>query len=94
MFEFLGPFSTFELKGVYPNPVNDQSKIQFITGEPKDIVFSVFNYLGEKMDEQMITANRGVNDIFINANNYPNGMYLYSINNGEKIISKRMVIAN
>jgi len=85
---------TFQMKDLYPNPVNDQSKIQFITGEPKDIVFSVFNYLGEKMDEQIIAANRGVNDIFINANNYPNGMYLYSINNGEKIISKRMVIAN
>ena len=85
---------TFQMKDIYPNPVNDQSKIQFITGEPKDVVFSAFNYLGEKMDEQIIAANRGVNDIFINANNYPNGMYLYSINNGEKIISKRMVIAN
>ena len=85
---------TFELKDIFPNPVNDQSKIQFITGEPKDVVFSVFNYLGEKMDEQIIAANRGINDIFINANNYPNGMYLYSINNGEKMISKRMVIAN
>jgi hypothetical protein len=85
---------TFEMKDVYPNPINEQSKIQFITGEPKDVVFSVFNYLGEKMDEQIIAANRGVNDIFINANNYPNGMYLYSINNGKKMISKRMVIAN
>ena len=85
---------TFELKDIYPNPVNDQSKIQFITGEPKDVVFSVFNYLGEKMDEQIITAKRGINDILINANNYPNGMYLYSINNGEKIISKRMLVAN
>jgi len=85
---------TFELKSVYPNPVNNQSKIQFITGELKDVVFSVFNYLGEKMDEQIITTNLGVNDIFINANNYPNGMYLYSINNGEKIISKRMLVAN
>jgi len=85
---------TFEMKEIYPNPINDQSKIQFITGEPKDVVFSVFNYLGEKMDEQIIAANRGVNDIFINANNYPNGMYLYSINNGEKIISKRMLVAN
>jgi len=85
---------TFEMKDVYPNPINDQSRIQFITGEQKDVVFSVFNYLGEKMDEQIIAANRGVNDVFINANNYPNGMYLYSINNGKKIISKRMVIAN
>jgi hypothetical protein len=85
---------TFQMKDIFPNPVNDQSKIQFITGESKDVVFSLFNYLGEKMDEQIITASRGVNDILINANNYPNGMYLYSINNGGKIISKRMVIAN
>jgi hypothetical protein len=85
---------TFQMKDVFPNPVNNQSKIQFITGEPKGVVFSVFNYLGEKMEEQIIAANRGVNDIFINANNYPNGMYLYSINNGEKIISKRMLVAN
>jgi len=85
---------TFQMNDIYPNPVNNQSKIQFIIGEPKDVIFSVFNYLGEKMDEQIIPANRGVNDIFINANNYPNGMYLYSINNGEKIISKRMMITN
>ena len=85
---------TFQMKDIYPNPVNNQSKIQFITGEPKDVVFSVFNYLGEKMDEQIITAKRGINDILISANNYPNGMYLYSINNGEKIISKRMLVAN
>jgi len=85
---------TFQMKDVYPNPVNDQSKIQFIIGKEKNVVFSVFNYLGEKMDEQIIAANRGVNDILINANNYPNGIYLYSINNGEKIISKRMLVAN
>ena len=85
---------TFQMKDIYPNPVNNQSKIQFITGEQKDIVFFIYNYLGEKMDEQIIAATRGVNNIFINANNYPNGMYLYSINNGKKMISKRMVIAN
>ena len=85
---------TLQMKDIYPNPVNNQSKIQFITGNEQDVIFSVFNYLGEKTNEQIIIANRGVNDIFINANNYPNGIYLYSINNGEKIISKRMVIAN
>ena len=85
---------TFELRDVLPNPVNDQSKIQFITGEPNDIVFSLFYYLGEKIEERNIAASRGVNDISINANNYPNGMFLYSINNGVQIVSKRMVIAN
>jgi hypothetical protein len=85
---------TFELKDVFPNPVNSNSKIQFISGNSTDIVFSVFNHLGEKIEERNIAANRGVNDIEISASDYANGMYLYSINNGKQIVSKRMIIAN
>jgi len=85
---------TFELKDVFPNPVNDNAKIQFISGNTADIVFTVFNYLGEKIEERNIAATRGVNDIEISAKNYANGMYLYSINNGIQVVSKRMIIAN
>ena len=85
---------TFELKNIYPNPVNDNAKIQFISGNSADVVFSVFNHLGEKIEEKYIAASRGINDIEISANDYANGMYLYSINNGIQIVSKRMIIAN
>lgn len=85
---------TFELKDVFPNPINSNAKIQFISGNSADIVFTVFNHLGEKIEERNIAANRGVNDIEISANDYANGMYLYSINNGIQIVSKRMVVAN
>ena len=85
---------TFELKDIFPNPVNEQSKVQIITGESTDVIFSVFNYLGETIEERSIALNRGVNDIEIFANDYANGMYLYSINNGVQILSKRMIVAN
>ena len=85
---------TFELKDVFPNPVNNNAKIQFISGNSADVVFTVFNYLGEKIEEKHIAASRGVNDIEVSANDYANGMYLYSINNGVQIVSKRMIVAN
>ena len=85
---------TFELKDIFPNPVNEQSKVQIITGESTDVIFSVFNYLGETIEERKIALNRGVNDIEISAKNYANGMYLYSINNGIQIVSKRMIVEN
>ena len=85
---------TFELKDVFPNPVNNNAKIQFISGSSADVVFTVFNYLGEKIEEKNIAATRGVNDIEIYANDYVNGMYLYSINNGIQVVSKRMVVVN
>jgi len=85
---------TFELKDIFPNPVNSNAKIQFISGNSADVVFLVFNNLGEKIEERNITASRGVNDIEISAKDYANGMYLYSINNGVQIVSKRMIVAN
>jgi hypothetical protein len=85
---------TFELKDIFPNPVNSNAKIQFISGNSADVVFTVFNHLGEKIEEKYIAASRGVNDIEVSANDYANGMYLYSINNGVQIVSKRMIIAN
>ena len=85
---------TFELKDIFPNPVNSNAKIQFILGNSTDVVFTVFNHLGEKIEEQNIAATRGVNDIEIYANDYANGMYLYSINNGVQVVSKRMIVAN
>ena len=85
---------TFELKDIYPNPVNDNARIQFVSGHSTAVVFTVFNHLGEKIEERNIAASRGINNIEINANDYANGMYLYSINNGVKIVSKRMLVAN
>ena len=85
---------TFELKDIFPNPVINNAKIQFISGNSADIVLTVFNYLGVKIEERNIAATRGINDIEIYASDYANGMYLYSINNGTQIVSKRMIIAN
>ena len=85
---------TFELKDIFPNPVNSNAKIQFISGNSTDVVFTVFNHLGEKIEEKNIAATRGINDIEISANDYANGMYLYSINNGMQRVSKRMIVAN
>jgi hypothetical protein len=85
---------SFELKEIFPNPVNNNAKIQFISGSSADIVFTIYNYLGDKIVQRDIRAIRGVNDIEISAKDYSNGMYLYSINNGVQVLSKRMIIAN
>jgi hypothetical protein len=85
---------TFELKDIFPNPLNSNAKIQFISGISVDVVFTVYNNLGKKIEERNIAASRGVNNIEISAKDYANGMYLYSINNGIQVVSKRMIIEN
>ena len=85
---------TFELKDIFPNPLNSNAKIQFISGISADVFFTVYNNLGKKIEERNIAASRGVNNIEISAKDYANGMYLYSINNGIQVVSKRMIIEN
>ncbi len=83
---------TFELKGAFPNPANDKTRIQFISGSLKKIEFTVYNVLGEQMEHRLISANRGVNEIELLTSGYSEGIYFYAINNGDDIISKRMIV--
>ena len=85
---------TFDLKGVFPNPAVNNAKIQFITGKPESVTFKVYNLLGEEVDSKTINSQRGVNTINVNTNSYSEGIYLYSINNGNEILTKRMIVKN
>jgi hypothetical protein len=86
--------TTFELKGAYPNPIINQAKIQFVSGIPADLVFKIYNLLGEEIESQLIFSSRGVNTIYVNTSSYAEGLYLYSINNGNEVLTKRMVVKN
>ena len=85
---------TFELRSPFPNPVENHAKIQFISGKSDDIVFRVYNLLGKQIYLRKIRATRGVNTIDINTSSYSEGIYLYSINNGNQVLTKRMVVKN
>ena len=86
--------TTFELKGVFPNPAVNNTNIQFISGTPEAVTFKVYNLLGEEIESQFINSQRGVNTINVNTTSYSDGMYLYSINNGKEVLTKRMIVKN
>ena len=86
--------TTFELKAVYPNPVTEQAKIQFIVGNSENILFKIYNLLGEEIESQVILSSLGVNTINLNFSSYSEGIYLYSINNGNHVLTKRLVVNN
>ena len=86
--------NTFELMDVYPNPSVNNVKIQFISGEPESILFRVYNLLGKEIESLLIKSNKGVNTINLPISSYKNGIYLYSVSNGNNIQTKRMLVNN
>jgi len=85
---------TFELRDPIPNPVVNQGKIQFISGKSGNLIFSIYNLLGREVASRNIKVNRGLNTIHVNTSLYPEGIYLYSVNNGNKVATKRMIVQN
>ena len=77
-----------------PNPFSETTSIKFNSMNSEKIVFRIFNLLGEEVDSQIIYSQRGVNTINVNTTSYSEGMYLYSINNGKEVLTKRMIIKN
>ena len=57
-------------------------------------MFRIYNLLGKQVYFREVRADRGVNSIDINTTAFPNGIYMYSINNGEKVLTERIIVAN
>ena len=75
-----------------PNPVTKFTNIQFNTPNSDNVVFEVVDMFGQNVYTESISANIGLNTYqFSHA--LSSGIYLYSINNGNETISKRMIVA-
>ncbi len=70
----------YELSQNYPNPFNPSTTIRFSVSESSFINLSVFNSLGEKIEE-LVNEDKepGVHTIEFNAQNLPSGTYIYTI---------------
>ena len=85
---------TFELKEAFPNPSSHKTNIQFISGVSQNISFVIYNLLGEVIYSNEISANTGINTITISTSDFSDGVYMYSINNRESILTKRMIVSH
>ncbi|OUV76049.1 MAG: hypothetical protein CBC83_01750 [Flavobacteriales bacterium TMED123] len=75
-----------------PNPFTRFSNIKFNSPKSDDIVFEVVDMFGRKVFTEKIIASKGINNYQLN-HDFAAGIYMYSINNGSQIISKRMIVA-
>lgn len=90
--ESLDP-SKFEVTQNNPNPFDFKTEIQFSSTKAENIDFKVFNMLGAIVYSKTINAEKGMNTIELDASNFPSGIYVYSVKNGDKTITKRMIVS-
>ncbi len=85
--------SKFYLLQNYPNPFNPTTVISYGIPESGFVTIKVFNVLGQEV-ATLLNENRTAGSYQINfaASNLPSGMYIYSIQSGKYVSSKKMLL--
>lgn len=84
--------SRFDVVQNYPNPFEKETVISFSSPNNDTYTLTIYNVLGELVQTQKIDAEQGLNQFKFTALDYPSGVYVYSLSNGEKTITKRMIV--
>ncbi|MBA3680271.1 MAG: T9SS type A sorting domain-containing protein [Bacteroidetes bacterium] len=75
-----------------PNPFTNKTTIKFNVKDETTARISVYNLLGDKIFDEKIKTTYGDNSYELDASNWSNGMYLYTIQYKNFSETKRMVL--
>lgn len=82
-----------ELFQNYPNPFNPATTISFYLPEPVEVSLSVFNVVGQPVTTLTKgVLNAGEHHFEWNATGYPSGMYIYQLEVGTKVLTRKMTL--
>ena len=83
----------YELSQNYPNPFNPATKINFSLPQGSDIKLTVYNMLGQQIE---VLANgfrnAGTYELTWDASKLASGVYIYRLETGSTVISKKMML--
>ena len=83
----------YELEQNYPNPFNPSTTIRFTVPEAELVTLKVYNLLGQEvitlLNEEQTS---GVYEVTFDAAQLPSGIYFYSINAGDFVATKKMIL--
>jgi len=93
-----GMVSGFELKQNYPNPFNPNTNIEFSIEKTAHIKLRIYNSAGQLIDELVNnTMNAGTHTVQWKGTNsignkVASGVYVYSLESGNRKITKKMIL--
>jgi len=83
----------FALSQNYPNPFNPSTKVRFSLPNGANVKLAVYNILGQQVE---VLANgfknTGTYELTWDASNLPSGVYIYRLEAGNIVISKKMML--
>jgi len=88
------PSTKFENSiSLYPNPANNEARIQFSLVENADISISIYDTLGKLiLKSESNVINQGNSEIAINTQNLNNGLYFLKVTSGNNEANLKLIV--
>jgi hypothetical protein len=76
---------------LYPNPAHDKAYLNLTTSSSSNITVSIYEITGQLLSEKKIQADKGSNQIELEASNLNKGLYFVTISNGTSKKTIRLI---
>ena len=84
--------NTFSVSQNVPNPSDNRSEIYYTLTSKSDVEIKVLNAIGREVQRIKTNGNAGVNKYELNTESLAQGIYFYTVFNGQTTITKRLVV--
>ncbi|MGB9664512.1 MAG: T9SS type A sorting domain-containing protein, partial [Ignavibacteria bacterium] len=86
--------TTYSLSQNYPNPFNPSTTINFALPKESNVTLKVYNMIGQEvmtlLNNERMSA--GYHSVKVNGSKLTSGVYIYKLQAGEFIATKKMVL--
>lgn len=79
--------------GIYPNPIFDAGTVGFTSEVSGAFTVNIFDMTGQMIQSYPVEVNQGANMQVIDARNMSSGLYLYTMTDGVRSISKQFIVS-
>lgn len=83
----------FDLLQNTPNPASTFTDVAFTSPIGGDFTLKIFNMIGKEVYKQIIRGMAGKNTTRVLLDDYTPGVYMLSLENGNTVVTKRMIVS-
>lgn len=85
--------ASFELSQNYPNPFNPETTINYSVNKPSNVKLNIYDVLG-RLVKELVNENQqpGRYSVKFDGSSLSSGVYFYSINSGNSVLTKKMLL--
>jgi hypothetical protein len=77
-----------------PNPTNGKTVITIESSVSDNFEFTLTNFLGQRIETRSLNVQAGTSAFQIDASTLPNGIYIYALSKGNRVVSNKLVVNN